>query len=249
MKNLPLENRCILVTGSTRGIGRAIAQRLLDAGATVGIHGRDTASVDRALPLFQAPANRLVPIPADFSKPETAGDAVRTFHRLAGKLDGLVNNAGGGKAMAFRAQTAIQWRDTMGRNLESALHASREAYVLMRATGGTIVNIASVAAHGPGGWMGADYAASKAGLVSLTQSLALEAARFNIRVNAVSPGMIETDMTVGLTPELKAGLKIPLARLGRPEEVAEAVFFLLSDATAYITGEVLHVDGGMWMKG
>lgn len=114
---------------------------------------------------------------------------------------------------------------------------------------GAIVNVASLAAHGPGRWMGADYAASKAGLVSLTYSLALEAARLGIRVNAVSPGMIETDMTAHLTAELRTNVGIPLQRFGKPEEVAQVVAFLLGDASAYMTGQVVHVDGGLWMRG
>ena len=124
--------------------------------------------------------------------------------------------------------------------------AAREAYVRMRPLGGgNIVNIASLSAHGPGKWMGADYAASKAALVSLTKSLAFEAARFHIRVNAVSPGFIETDMTAPLTEETRAKLNIPLRRLGHPEEVASVIRFLLSDASSYITGQVLHVNGGL----
>jgi len=245
------QDRAILVTGSTRGIGRAIAQALWAEGAVVGLHGRTREAADRACAeLTGGSAERCHPLVADFSRPETAAALVREFADRAGRLDGLVNNAGAGKAVAFRGLTAAAWGMTMAVNLEAPVWAAREAYIRMRAAGaGAIVNIASLAAHGPGKWMGADYAAAKAGLVSLTRSLAFEAARFGVRVNAVSPGFVETEMTAVLTPEMRAGLGIPLGRLARPDEVAGPVMYLLSEAAAYLTGEVLHVDGGLWMKG
>lgn len=244
------QDRAYLVTGSTRGIGLAVARYLLERGAVVGIQGRTAEAVERVCASLAPDRNRCRPLTADFSRPESAADVVRAFAAQAGRLDGLINNAGGGKAVAFRGVTPEAWRATFALNLEAAVWAAREAYCRMRADGGgAIVNIASLAAHGPGKWMGADYAAAKAGLVSLTQSLAFEAARFNIRVNAVSPGFVETDMTAVLTPEMRAGLGIPLGRLARPEEIAGPVGFLLSDCSAYLTGQVLHVDGGLWMKG
>ena len=240
-------SRCVLVTGSTRGIGRAIARRLLAAGATVGIHGRDEARCASAAADLQAEAGgTAIPLHADLDDPAGAGRLVERFRGLAGRLDGLVNNAGGGRAVAFRGMTLERWRATFAVNLEAAMTASRQAYLIMREQrAGAIVNIASISAHGPGKWMGADYAASKAGLVSLTRSLAFEAGRLGVRVNAVSPGVIETDMTGSLTDAMRKGLGVPMGRLGRPEEVAGAAAFLLSDLAAYITGEVLHVNGGL----
>lgn len=244
-----LRDRAILVTGSTRGIGLAIARAAVGQGAIVGVHGRDRGRVDAVCAELCPAGGSAVPCPADFDDPATAGAAVRSFVAAAGRIDGLVNCAGMGKAAPFRGLTLDGWRRTFRTNLEAAMVATQEAYLEMRKhRRGTIVNVASLAAHGPGRWMGADYAASKAGLVSLTQSLALEAARLSIRVNAVSPGMVDTDMTAVLTQEMRQAVGIPLQRFARPEEVAGAVVFLLGDASAYITGQVLHVDGGLWMR-
>lgn len=243
--------RKIFVTGSTRGIGRAIAQALASGCAAVGIHGRDIKRVETVCDELAGHGAKLIPVAGDFSAPESAAKAVRLFFEAAGGLDGLVNNAGEGKARAFRGLTPDKWRATFRVNLEAAMSASREAYIIMREQSHcgnrSIVNIASIAAHGPGKWMGADYAASKAGLVSLTKSLAFEAAGFGIRVNAVSPGLIETDMTALLPEKNRQSLNIPMGRLGLPEEAASVVAFLLSEQSSYITGQVLHVDGGLWM--
>ena len=242
------EGKAVLVTGSTRGIGAAVARRLFALGATVGVHGRRADAAAKACADLDPSAARVVPLAADFEDPEAAEAVVREFVGRTGRLDGLVNNAGGGKAQAFRGVTLARWRSTFAVNVEAALSAMQAAYPIMREQrGGAMVNIASLAAHGPGRWMGADYAAAKAALVSLTKSLALEAARFGIRVNAVSPGMVETDMTAVIPAESRAALRIPLGRFGTPGEIADAVAFLLSEDAAYVTGEVLHVNGGLGM--
>ncbi len=239
-------DKAFLVTGSTRGIGRAIAASLVNAGARVGIHGRDPKKV--AALCRELSPELTVSVTADFEAPANAAGAVKSFFEQTGQLDGLVNNAGTGRAAAFRALKPEDWRTTLDVNLLAPASAAREAYIIMRKQGfGSIVNMASVSAHGPGKWMGADYAASKSALVSLTRSLAFEAARFGIRVNAVSPGMIETDMTSIIPAANRERLNIPIGRFGKPEEIATVVQFLLAQASSYITGQVLHVDGGMWM--
>jgi 3-oxoacyl-[acyl-carrier protein] reductase len=238
--------KAVLVTGSTRGIGRAVAVRLLELGATVGVHGRDPSAVQRVCASLDPGGKRVIPLAADFADPGLASQVVRDFAARAGRLDGLVNNAGAGKALPFRAITLTQWRATFAVNVEAALLATQAAYHVMREhRSGCIVNIASLAAHGPGKWMGADYAAAKAALVSMTRTVAYEAARFGIRVNAVSPGMVETDMTAAIPPESRAALGIPLGRFAAPAEVAETVVFLLSEDAAYIAGEVVQVNGGL----
>jgi 3-oxoacyl-[acyl-carrier protein] reductase len=243
-----LEGKAIIVSGSTRGIGRAIADRLLAEGAIVGVHGRDPEGV-KAL-AAEMHRERAVPVAADLSDSAAAKGMVESFLATSGRIDGIVNNAGGGRPVAFRALTLDSWRETFRVNLEAAMVAAQAAYGPMRKQrSGSIVNIASLSAHGPGKWMGADYAASKAALVSMTQSLAFEASRFSVRCNAISPGFVETDMTAALSDNLRDSLGIPLGRLAQPQEVAAVAAFLLSNESSYMTGQVLHVDGGLWMNG
>lgn len=244
------DKKVVVVTGGSRGIGRAIAQEFARRGATVVITyaGNEAAAVETVGLLVangvKAQAKRF-----DVSDPAACSACIDEVMKEHGQLDVLVNNAGvaiDGLLMRFKDD---DWDKTIDTNLKGAFALMRAAArPMMKAKGGAIVNVSSIVGEmGNGGQ--AAYAASKAGLLGLTKAVAKELASRNIRVNAVTPGFITTDMTSGLDDELKAKMAdaIPLGRIGNPEEVARAVAFLASDAASYITGEVLKVNGGMYM--
>ena len=244
-----LSGKRILITGSTRGIGKGIAKKLIECGAIVGINGRDAKQTKQIAEELSTENSTVIPLAYNLSIPDNATKIVKEFIEITGGIDGLVNNAGHGKSMAFRGVTLEKWRNTFALNIEAALMTCQAAYNQMRRQkGGVIVNMASISAHGPGKWMSADYAASKAALVSLTKSLAFEAARLGIRVNAISPGMVDTDMTKIIPQANRDNMNIPLKRFAQPEDIANVVAFLLSEESQYMTGQVLNVDGGLHLK-
>jgi 3-oxoacyl-[acyl-carrier protein] reductase len=242
---IDMTGRVALVTGSTRGIGNAIAQTLVSCNAKVAVVGRDKAKASEVASQIGGAAG----YGCDIGDPASVEALVADVEKELGSVDILVNNAGLTKDnILFRLKNE-DWDTVLDANLRGAFVAIRAASRgMIKRRWGRIINIASVV--GIVGNKGqANYAASKAGLIGLTKSVAKELASRNVLANVVAPGFIETDMTAAMTPEARATLsgQIPLERLGSPADIAGAVAFLASDAAAYITGQVIIVDGGMVM--
>ena len=236
-----LEGKTALVTGASRGIGRAIAAELAQAGASVVIGYR--SGKDEAETLAQEIGGRAVQ--ADVSN---AADAARLVED-AGDLDILVNNAGLTRDGLLARMSDDDWRKVIDTNLSSVFYTCRAVCrPMMKKRAGSIVNVSSiVGVHG--NWGQTNYAASKAGIIGFTKSLARELGSRGVRANVVAPGYVKTQLTDVLPEEATKAMldNTPLGRLGEPEDIAGAVRFLSSDAAAFITGEVLLVDGGLGM--
>ena len=243
-----LENKKALVTGASRGIGKAIADLFVAHGAEVwGLDIREPED----LPDRKARAGgKLHWIVADLGKLDEIDGAIKGALKEAGGFDALVNNAGITRdGLSFR-MSMEDWRKVLDVNLSAAFLISRTVGwdMINRKRGGSIINMASVVGvHGNGGQ--ANYSASKAGLIGMTKSLAHEVAGRGVRANAIAPGFIDSDMTAVLPQEVKDKMleRIPFKRFGTPEDVANAALFLASDLSSYVSGQVLPVDGGMFM--
>lgn len=240
-------NRIAFVTGASRGIGRAIASSLALSGYAVIAAARSIEDSE-ALASLRTLGN-VSGINVDLASPDSIKDAIGRAVKEHGRIDVLVNNAGVTRDGLAVRMKAADWDAVLRTNLDGSFLCIQQALPgMMRNRWGRIVNITSVVgqAGSPGQ---ANYAASKAGLIGVTKALAQEVASRNITVNAIAPGYIATDMTKDLPDELKQSIlsKIPLARMGTPEDVAGAVKFLASEEAAYITGQVLAVNGGMYM--
>ena len=242
---IDLSGRSALVTGSTRGIGRAIAQVLSDCGANVAVVGRDVAKAE----VVASTLTNAKGFGCDVSDSAGVVALVEEVEKAFGAVDILVNNAGITRDNILMRLKDEDWDAVLDANLKAAFVAIRAATRgMMKRRWGRIINIASVV-----GLIGnkgqANYAASKAGLIGLTKSVAKEYASRNVLANVVAPGFIETDMTAAMTTEARDTLlkQIPLERLGKPADIAGAVAFLSSEYAAYVTGQVFVVDGGLVM--
>jgi 3-oxoacyl-[acyl-carrier protein] reductase len=245
MATVPTESGCALVTGASRGIGAACARRLAASGWAVGVNYCASEALAReVVAAIEQDGGRAIALPGDVSKQRDVGEMFTRLEAAHGPVLVLVNNAGvTDDALAAQLRDE-EWQRVIDTNLSGAFRTTRRALrPMMRARFGRIVNVASLSAIRaiPGQ---ANYAASKAGLIGLTMTIAVEVARRGITVNAVAPGLIETDMTREVLDDSVAG-RIPALRVGEVSEVASCVDFLVSSQAAYITGAVIPIDGGL----
>lgn len=242
-----LTEKVAIVTGSSRGIGRAIALELAGRGARVAISGRNPEMLEQTKKEIEQKGAETIAVIADISKMEDATELVNKTLEKWQRIDILVNNAGINRDNLIMRMSEDEWEEVIRTNLTGTFNCIKSVTrQMMKQRGGCIINLTSVV-----GLMGnagqANYAASKAGIIGLTKSVARELASRNITCNAVAPGYIQTEMTDRLDDKVKEALiqQIPLGRIGNVEDVAKVVAFLVSDGASYITGQVIGVNGGL----
>ena len=247
-----LENKIALITGSTRGIGKSIAKLFAKNNATVIICGRNIESSKKAIEELSTELNinkdKFFPLELDVSNKESIKNAVDTVINKFNKIDILINNAGITSNVSLLESTDEEFYNMFNINFFGVVTLTREVVKYMKDTGGSIINTSSMVGS-YGARNQSAYASSKFAINGLTKSLAKELGVYNIRVNAVAPGVVETDMMSIVSEEMKTGLKrmIPLNRLGAPDELAGAYLYLASDLSKYTTGTIINVDGGIVM--
>lgn len=249
MRTIDLTNKTAVITGSSQGIGWATAQVLHAAGANVVINyfaddgGLNQTLADQCVAQL---GGRAIACPADVRNPDQVVKMMDQAKTDFGSLDILVNNAGILRDRSIKKMSHQEWTSVIDTNLTGVFNASQAALPLI-SNGGTIINIASLSAVM--GFFGqANYAAAKAGVITLTKVMSRELARQNIRVNAVAPGVVETEMGESIPAENRAAMmtQIPLNRFAQPTEIGDVVLFLASDLSSYLTGQTIHVNGGWW---
>ena len=244
-----LAGRVAIVTGGNRGIGLAIARLLAEDGASVVVSGRDAARLDAAVKELESLGAPALGVPADATKREDADRLVEVTRERFGRIDVLVNNAGITRDQLLVRMKDDDWDQVLDTNLRGVFLMTRAVgKVMMRQKSGRIINIASAAgAMGNPGQV--NYSAAKAGVIGLTKASGRELAHWNILVNAVAPGLIETDMAAAIPAEAREAMlqQVPLKRIGQGREVAEVVRFLAGDGASYITGQTIHVNGGLYV--
>ncbi len=247
---IDLSGKSAVVTGGSRGIGRAIALRLAEQGADVAFsYVSNEAAATETADAIEALGRRALAVQADVSKPDSADALIKAALEAFGKVDILVNNAGITRDDLIMRMSLDDWRDVLETNLFGAFYAIKAVTrPMLKARSGRIVNITSVS--GQAGQIGqANYSSAKAGLIGLTKATARELASRGITCNAVAPGFVLTELTKDLNEDLQKQLteRTPLGRFGTAEEIAAAVAYLASDEAAFVTGQVLAVDGGLVM--
>ena len=245
---MSLQGKCALVTGGSRGIGRAVCLELARQGARVAVnYAGNAAAAEETVKACEALGAEAFAIQADVADAAASEAMVKEVLARFGRLDILVNNAGVTRDGLMPMMKEADWDAVLDTNLKGAFHCMKAVYrPMMKQKYGRIVNLSSIVGlRGNAGQ--ANYAASKAGLIGLTKSMAKELAARNVTVNAVAPGFIDTDMTAALPEKAREAMltTIPMGRLGQAEDVAKAVAFFAGDDSAYVTGQVLCVDGGM----
>jgi len=241
-----LKDKTLFLTGAARGIGATCARIFVAEGARVYLIDRDEAALFALAAELNQETERVIPQVLDIVDREAVTAAVQDMHTRWGRVDVLINNAGITRDALTAKMSEADWDLVINVNLKGPMICTQAVFPYMKAqNNGVILNASSVSALGNIGQ--ANYAASKSGLIGLSKTWALEFARYNIRVNAVAPGFTNTEMVQAIPDEVKAKIvaKVPLKRLATPEEIAHTYSFLASDQAAFITGQVLYVDGGL----